>query len=119
MFQRYAFVAMTSSDLARARAFWSDTLGFAVTEEKVGEYFIVDAGGLRLCVDADDGEVHRAGARGADPTIGLRVASLAETLARLEERGVRPEGGPVDGERGAHAIIRDPDGRAVVLTEHD
>jgi len=115
MFDRYAFVAVTTADLAASRRFWVDQLGFRISEEEAGHYFIVDAGGLRLCVDTEDGEIHKMG--GSDPVIGLKVASVVETLRELEQRGVRPEKGPVAGSRGAWAVIRDPDGRAVILTE--
>ena len=96
-----------------------EQLGFRVTEEKPGVYFIVDAGGLRLCVDTPDadGEIHRLG--GSDPVLGFKVRSVAEALARLSERGVPPFRGPVSGERGCWASVRDPDGRTVILTEAD
>lgn len=116
-FDRYSFVAVTARDLAGSRTFWVDQLGFPVTEEERGHYFIVDAGGLRLCVDTEDGDIHKRGS--TDPVIGLKVSSLAKTLGDLAKRGVRPSKGPVPGKRGAWAEIRDPDGRAVVLTEGD
>ncbi|MGH8613020.1 MAG: hypothetical protein ACREYF_13620 [Gammaproteobacteria bacterium] len=49
MFERYSFFAITTKDLAAARRFWVER--FAVTEEGPGEFFIVNACGLRLCVD--------------------------------------------------------------------
>ena len=116
-FERYSFVAVTTKDLARAKAFWVGALGCAVTEELDGHHVIVDAGGLRLCVDAEDGDVHRSG--GADPVIGLKVRSLPETLRALAGRGIRPVEGPTRGSRGAWARIEDPDGRCVILSEAD
>ena len=116
-FERYAFVAVTTTDLARARAFWVGAFGCRVTEDSPGHHFIVDVGGLRLCVDLEDGDVHRAG--GGDPVVGLHVASLDKALAALAARGVRPVEPPSRGERGAWARLVDPDGRAVVLTESD
>jgi catechol 2,3-dioxygenase-like lactoylglutathione lyase family enzyme len=115
--ERYSFVAVTTADLAAAREFWVDRLGFAVTEESPGDHFIVDAGGLRLCVDTADGEIHRVG--GTDPVIGFKVESVDETLVRLEERGLRPSREPAEGDRGRWAALRDPDGRTVILTEAD
>jgi catechol 2,3-dioxygenase-like lactoylglutathione lyase family enzyme len=117
MFERYAFVAVTTRDLDRARAFWAGQLGFQVTEEKPGQFFMVDAGGLRLCVDLADGETNTGG--GGDPEIGFRVRSVAETIALLQDRGLTPVKGPVTDERGCWAAIRDPDGRAIILTETD
>ncbi len=112
---RYSFVALTTTDLGRQRAFWVDQLGFPVSEEKPGEFFIVDAGGLRLCVDLADGDVHVAGGR--DPVIGLRVDSLTEALAVLAGRGVRVPENATPAPKGPYAVLRDPDGRAVILTE--
>jgi catechol 2,3-dioxygenase-like lactoylglutathione lyase family enzyme len=117
MFQRYSFVAITTLDLHRARRFWVDGLGFAVTEEKAGDFFIVDAGGLRLCIDLADDEIHKVG--GSDPVIGLKVQSVSETLQRLAARGIQCESTSATGGRGNYATIRDPDGRAVIITESD
>jgi catechol 2,3-dioxygenase-like lactoylglutathione lyase family enzyme len=117
MFERYSFVALTAKDLDEAKAFWVKLLGFRVTEERTNDYFIVDVGGLRLCVDKEDAEVHRLG--GADPTIGLKVDSAAATVAELVKRGLSEEPKVVKSARGSYAIIHDPEGRSVVLTEHD
>jgi catechol 2,3-dioxygenase-like lactoylglutathione lyase family enzyme len=115
-FERYSFVAVTARDLDRSRAFWVDGLGCPVTEEEAGHHFIVDAGGLRLCLDLEDGGVHREG--GSDPVIGLHVASLDAALATLATRGIRPES-VEPSSKGSYATLRDPDGRTVVLTEGD
>jgi catechol 2,3-dioxygenase-like lactoylglutathione lyase family enzyme len=114
---RYSFVALTTTDLSRQGTFWVDQLGFEVTEEKPGEFFIVNAGGLRLCVDLADGDVHIAG--GKDPVIGLKVDSVMKALAVLASRGVAVPGEPKSEQRGSYAVVRDPDGRAVILTEAD
>ena len=116
MFERYSFVAITTVNLDRAREFWVNTLGFTITEAAVGQFFIVDAGGLRLCIDLADGEIHEPG--GTDPTIGLKVRSIADVLSRLASLGIETELNNVPG-RGKYAVIRDPDGRAVIITESD
>ncbi len=115
MFEGYAFVALTTTNLDEARRFWIDALGFPIVQEKKNYYFIVDAAGLRLCIDTADGNAHIAGS--TDPVIGLRVKSLAPVLAQLTRKGITPEADPVRTERGAWAMIRDPDGRCVVITE--
>jgi catechol 2,3-dioxygenase-like lactoylglutathione lyase family enzyme len=117
VFERYAFVAVTTNDLARARRFWEGLLGCAVVEQREAEYFIVNAGGLRLCIEAQDGNVHRLG--GTDPTIGLRVNSVPVALAELRERGLVEAVAPVTGSRGTYAIIHDPEGRSIILSEFD
>lgn len=114
MILRYSFVALTTTNLDRQRTFWVDQLGFPISEEKPSEFFIVDAGGLRLCVDLADGEVHVAG--GKDPVIGLKIGSVTETLAVLAGRGVSVPDGAVTGQRGKFASCMiltegcDPDG---------
>jgi len=117
MFERYSFVAITTLDLDRARSFWVDQLGFTISEEKADHFFIVDAGGLRLCVDLANDEIHRVG--GSDPVIGLKVQSVSETLRQLAARGIYSESTSATGVRGNYATIRDPDGRAVIITESD
>ena len=116
MFERYSFVAITTVNLDRAREFWADSLGFPITEEAVGQFFIVDAGGLRLCIDRADGEIHKPG--GSDPTIGLKVRSISDVLPRLASMGIEAELSELPGRR-TYAVIRDPDGRAVIITESD
>ncbi len=117
MFDRYSFVAVTTKDLPAARRFWVEQLGCPVTEERAGEFFIVDAGGLRLCVDLPDGEIHFLGS--TDPVIGLKVRSLQACLGTLTARGNTERAEPVFAPKGSYAIIHDPDGRAIVLTEAD
>jgi len=117
MFERYSFVAITTLNLKRARRFWVDDLGFAVTEEQPGQFFIVDAGGLRLCIDLADDEIHRPGS--TDPVIGLRVQSVQRVMEELARRGIEPYRPPVAASRGNYFEIRDPDGRAVIITEWD
>lgn len=108
-------MSLATADLARARWFWVDQLGFAVSGEEAGRYFAIDAGTLRLRIDAVDGDVHRVGS--TDPVVAFEVASVEETLAELATREVYAHRGPFNGPQGATAELRDPDGRAVLLTE--
>ena len=43
LIERYTFVMVTTQDLASARKFWVEHLGFPVTEDRPGESFIIDA----------------------------------------------------------------------------
>lgn len=117
MFERYSFVATTTTNLAEAREFWVSKLGLPVREEQPGEFFIVDAGGLRLCVDLPDGQIHKGGS--TDPVLGLKVATLEPVLAELSARGIRSDAGIESGAHGRFAVIHDPDGRDIILTEVD
>ena len=116
MFERYSFVAITTADLTCARTFWVDKLGSTVIEEQPGAFFIVDVGGLRLCVDTADGDQHKTGS--TDPIIGLKVVSVKEAMSTLSKMGLSFEG-PTAGEKGSYVRLREPDGRIVVITEVD
>jgi catechol 2,3-dioxygenase-like lactoylglutathione lyase family enzyme len=117
VFERYSFVAVTTRDLRRARSFWVEQLGCPVTEEASGEFFIVDAGGLRLCVDLPDGDVHVPG--GSDPVIGFRVRSVDDLMQVLSARGLAIHKQSAPGGRRRWVEVRDPDGRPVIFTETD
>jgi catechol 2,3-dioxygenase-like lactoylglutathione lyase family enzyme len=115
LFERYTFVMVTTRNLAAARRFWVEQLGFPVTEDRPGESFIVDAGGLRLWIDLKDSE--EKAVRGSDPAIGLKVRSVEMVLETLAARGITEKAEPLSANTGLYAIIHDPDGRSVVLTE--
>ena len=115
LFERYTFVMVTTQNLASARKFWVEQLGFPVTEDRPGESFIVDAGGLRLWIDLKDNEEKTI--RGSDPAIGLKVRSVEMVLNALAARGITEKAEPLAANTGLYAIIHDRDGRAVVLTE--
>jgi hypothetical protein len=106
---------VTTQNLASARKFWVEQLGFLVTEERPGQYFIVDAGGLRLWIDLKENEERVV--RGSDPAIGLQVRSVEMVLNSLAARGISEKVEPLSARTGLYAIIHDPDGRAIVLTE--
>lgn len=115
LFERYTFVMVTTQNLASARRFWVQLLGFPVTEDRPGESFIVDAGGLRLWIDLKDSD--EPAVRGSDPAIGLKVRSVQMVLNTLAARGLTEKAEPLFANTGFYAIIHDPDGRPVVLTE--
>src|SRR6202030_2990666 len=101
------FVMVTTQNLASARKFWVEQLGFPVTEDRPGESFIVDAGGLRLWIDLKDSE-EKAIRRGSDPAIGLKVRSVEMVLNTLAARGITEKAEPLCANTGLYAIIHDP-----------
>lgn len=115
LFERYTFVMVSTRNLASARRFWVQQLGFPITEERPGESFIVDAGGLRLWIDLKESDERAV--RGPDPAIGLKVRSVQMVLDALAARGLTEKSEPLSANTGSYAIIHDPDGRPVVLTE--
>lgn len=116
MIERYSFVTVTTGDLERARAFWVKALGFPVTEEQADRFFIVNAGGLRLCVDIAD-ETRKAGS--TDPIFAFKVAAVRKALETLARHGIKSGREPEPATKGTWAEIRDPDGRTIILTEGD
>ena len=48
-----------------------------------------------------------------------KVAYYRGCLASLSAKGVPTERGPESGKKGRWALVRDPDGHSVVLTEFD
>ena len=115
MFTRHSFVAITTSDLARARGFWVDQLRLSVIEEKSGDFFMVDAGGVRLCVDDAAAELVKKSE--THPFLGLIVQDLEAALEGLADQGVAISKGPQSGRCGRWAEIEDPDGRVIVIEE--
>jgi predicted enzyme related to lactoylglutathione lyase len=116
LLERYTFMAVTTNDLARARTFWVHHMRCPVVEEREGEYVIVDAGGLKVCVDVDP---ERDGEAGNDPVLAFKVASVGDVIAALRGHGVSVVKVDVSAENGKWVEIRDPDGRTLLLTEPD
>ena len=106
-------VTFVTRDLARARAFYVDSLGFAVVKEEPGRFVMINAGTFRLCIDRAD-EVHPA--RGGGATVTFRVRNLSRTAKELEARGVGYEAftGPRVGD---YLETSDPDGYRLVFAE--
>jgi catechol 2,3-dioxygenase-like lactoylglutathione lyase family enzyme len=74
-----------------------------------------DVGGIHVAIYPADGTANTAGYRTAGGAmIGFTVASLDETLAVLGATVERP---PEDVPWGRRAVVVDPDGRAVEVTE--
>jgi catechol 2,3-dioxygenase-like lactoylglutathione lyase family enzyme len=116
LLERYSFVAMTTDDLQRARAFWVDLLRCPIIEEHLGEYFIVDAAGLKLCVDVETGN---SAVPHGDPVVAFAVTSVARVVSALRERGVAIVREADATDKARWAEIRDPDGHTILLTEPD
>jgi catechol 2,3-dioxygenase-like lactoylglutathione lyase family enzyme len=100
-------------DLATSRAFYVDTLGFAVDREAPPAYVTVNVGTFRLCLERADA-VHPA--RGGGAALLFRVRNLAKTAKELDEKGVGYES--FTGARiGDWLETTDPDGYRIVFAE--
>ncbi|MFI5315496.1 MAG: VOC family protein [Myxococcota bacterium] len=94
------------ADLARARAFYSELLGFEVAFAK-GDTVWLDAGGDLLGLSEGEPPA-RSGEH-----FGFMVEEPAEVdrwAAQLRSHGVTPEKGPYDRSDGRSVYFRDPDG---------
>ena len=99
-------------DLAKSRAFYVDTLGFAVDREDAA-YVMVNVGTFRLCLDRAD-EAHPA--KGGGAALLFRVRNLAKTAKELDAKGVGYES--FTGARiGDWLETADPDGFRIVFAE--
>ena len=107
---RDAIVSFAVRDLDRARAFYADRLGFRVLRDEAGEFVMVDAGGVALCLDLPRGKRRP---RGGGTTLILRERDIAGRCRALRRGGVAF----VRGGRAPRNWIslRDPDGHEIVF----
>lgn len=108
-------LTLSSSNLARSRAFYNGKLGFRVIEE--GDTgFVVDAGGVKLQVDPVQRDRSRAPLMMIEPRLVFDTRELAARCAQLRDLGVSVDG-PRPSADGHFAELADPDGHPIVLWE--
>jgi catechol 2,3-dioxygenase-like lactoylglutathione lyase family enzyme len=113
---RFSHLFVLVSDLARAKRFYVEDLGFDVLMETPGYLRVGAADGFHLGLEeGDPGDV---GASGIE--VVIEVADVDRAYERLSARGIRFDGPPEDQEWGArHAWLRDPDGyRLSIYSRH-
>jgi len=112
---RLETLTLSTRDLPRARSFYSAKLGFPVVEDRDGEWFVVDAGGIKLHVDRS--AVQKAPLENAEPRLVFHTSDLRARCMELRDRGVSVEGPLGSGAQGLYAQLADPDGHPIVLME--
>jgi len=105
-------LTLTSSNLARSRAFYNGKLGFRVLEEGDAG-FVVDAGGVKLQVDKNR---LKSPLTLAEPRLVFDTKELAARCTQLRDLGVSVDG-PKRAADGQFAELSDPDGHPIVLWE--
>jgi catechol 2,3-dioxygenase-like lactoylglutathione lyase family enzyme len=103
------------ADLPRARAFYTELLGFAVSFAK-GDTVWLDAGGDLLGLSEVRG-ASSSRAHGSEH-FGFMVDGPADVdrwAEQLRAHGVTPEKGPYDRSDGRSVYFRDPDGHLVEI----
>jgi catechol 2,3-dioxygenase-like lactoylglutathione lyase family enzyme len=100
------------ADLARARAFYTELLGFEVSFAK-GDTIWLDAGGDLLGLSEGDVPAARSFEH-----FGFMVDAPADVdrwTEQLRAHGVTPEKGPYDRSDGRSVYFRDPDGHLLEI----
>src|SRR5256885_11045868 len=105
-------LTLTSSNLARSRAFYNGKLGFRVLEEGDAG-FVVDAGGVKLQVDKNR---TKAPLTLGEPRLVFDTKELAARCTQLRDLGVSVDG-PRRAPDGQFAELSDPDGHPIVFWE--
>jgi catechol 2,3-dioxygenase-like lactoylglutathione lyase family enzyme len=108
--RRLQFFTIRTKNLAAAREFYVDKLGFPTISEKAGEFFQVSVAGVPVCVDLSKDNPP------AQPNqIGIEVTDLDTTMAMLRKKGfVIREGSRAAGTE-RWAAIQDPDGHELIF----
>jgi catechol 2,3-dioxygenase-like lactoylglutathione lyase family enzyme len=98
------------SDVDRAVAFYRDGLGLAVKFTDGGRFAALDAGGTTFALAGPAEDV-----TGGHPAASFKVTDVAAAVERLTAAGARLVGGPDEGPHETRAVLRDPDGNALVV----
>lgn len=109
------FAMLPTTDYARAKTFYGETLGLPLSTEYgrvPGAEF--ETGNLTLVV-FDFSAVGQTGTRPNGGPVALRVDDVAEARAELEAKGVEFLGETIDSGVCHQAIFRDPDGNTLIL----
>ncbi|BDP43228.1 hypothetical protein DAETH_31970 [Deinococcus aetherius] len=109
-----AFVTLHTPDYPATRAYFTDVLGFEVTEERPGANAFVSASGAGLAIRADR---EAAPPLGTGVSISFIVPNLDTYHAGLVERGADIVEPPHDMPFGRTFTVRTPDGHRLGFYE--
>ena len=110
--ERVDFVSFLTTDIARAKRFYTELLGLEVQSE--GEHDIEFCAGQVTLDIFDPSSVGQPFAP-SPAGLSLRVPDVASARAELEARGVEFDGDTLDTGVCHMASFRDPDGNALML----
>ena len=112
--ERIDFVSFLTQDMARAKRFYTETLGLEVeTEDENGNDMELTAGQVTLDIfnPSSIGQPFAPSPAG----LALRVPDVAAARAELEAKGVEFDSETVDTGVCHMAFFKDPDGNALML----
>lgn len=113
-------VNIPAGSMDEAHDFYGVILGLQVDDPTDPDWREYDAGNVTLCVGADNHHVDPNDRRrhgGGGVTIALAVANMADTAAKLKEKGVELRFEPNEHRPCMIAGIRDPFGNELYLHE--
>jgi catechol 2,3-dioxygenase-like lactoylglutathione lyase family enzyme len=110
--ERVDFVAFLTQDIARAKTFYSETLGLEIESENENDMeFRLGQVTIDIFNSASVGEPFAPNLGG----LAIRVPDVAAARAELEAKGVEFDGDTLDTGVCHMASFRDPDGNVLML----
>jgi len=114
MFRKVAFTMYPVRDMATARAFYEETLGLPPSRNGAQspwvEFDLPEGGCLAITTVSESEPSASAGG-----TIALEVDDLDGLVAHLKDKGVDMVAEGIEGPGCHMAIVKDPDGNAIIL----
>jgi predicted enzyme related to lactoylglutathione lyase len=114
MLRKVAFTMYPVKDMARARAFYEETLGLPPSsygEKSPWVEFDLPGGGCLAITTVTPNEPSAS----AGGTIAFEVDDLPATIAELKGKGVEFAAEGIESPVCHMAIVKDPDGNAIIL----
>ena len=111
LIQSLDFVAIPSTDAARTRAFYVDTLGLRADVHAKFEFWV----GETCCVIWEPASMGWPFVPQPSGSLALRVDDVPATRAALEEKGIQFTGDTIDTGVCRMALFADPDGNGLML----
>jgi predicted enzyme related to lactoylglutathione lyase len=108
-----AFVGIPVTDLSRARKFYEQVLGFAVSNEMMGGTWIEYSIGNNTLAIANVGEEWKPSDQGT--SAALEVENFDEAINQLRNKGVRFAAEPFETPCCHMAVVQDPDGNKFII----
>ena len=113
MFQKVAFTMYPVKDMARARAFYEETLGLGLAPQRATSPWVefdLPGGGCLAITDVTGDEPRSDGA-----TIAFEVDDLPATIAALKGKGVTFKAEDIESPVCRMAVCLDSEGNAIIL----
>ena len=113
--ERVDFVAVPVRDLARADAFYGETLGLKRSPDSSDRWVEYETGNLTLALLSPEAMGPDFEPQPNTGPIALRVPNVEEARGRLQEAGVEFQGEVIDSGVCHIAGFSDPDGNSLIL----